>query len=489
MKVTKTAKKVKLVKGIVISIVGSMLLVGCNTVELKKIDTNKENKISQMIDEKNKVKEEEIEEKKTKIQNVRLGHGEYVNKKGEKIAVELIMAEGTTYTEAIGDSYEENYEGICEIRLLRNKDIIDKVELMGTKQYIFDGVFEIPLADYNEDNRISFLLGEKSDRKNQEFTMFYIEKDQIKPYSGENKLLISTQDRYVTLLEKNEVNDLFYRVYNKETGEIQKKNLRIIEEEILSYDTFPLETYEVEASYHKLIITPASKDYEEKKDAIKKDERLNALKEELSTTYFNFEKNQIAEVKVPNSIYVLTNKLNHLPENYVPSDLVKPDVRFSFAGESEKAYLREKPAKALEELFEAGDKEGIYLFALSGYRSYNNQKRIYDGFVAGRGVEATDKISARPGHSEHQTGLTMDVTTESVNFRLSSTLGKKKEGIWIAEHAHEFGFIVRYLEDRTNITGYSYEPWHLRYVGKEVATVLYEYNLSLEELYTILYNE
>lgn len=131
------------------------------------------------------------------------------------------------------------------------------------------------------------------------------------------------------------------------------------------------------------------------------------------------------------------------------------------------------------------EKKGIKLYGVSGYRSYTRQKEIYDRNVATRGKAATDAVSAIPGSSEHQTGLTIDVSAQSVSYRLDQSFGDTKEGKWLAKHCHEYGFIIRYPYGKEKITGYSYEPWHIRYVGTTVASYLYKNNLTLEEYYGI----
>jgi D-alanyl-D-alanine carboxypeptidase len=185
----------------------------------------------------------------------------------------------------------------------------------------------------------------------------------------------------------------------------------------------------------------------------------------------------------PNSITVLVNKELSLPTDYEPSDLVIPNVSFSKTVNHENSHLRLVAARALERLFEEAKKEDIYLNAVSGYRSYKRQYDIFTNNIKRKGLEHTMKFSAKPGYSEHQTGLTMDVSSDSANNRLELSFAKTKEAIWIAENSHRFGFIIRYPEDKTEITGYAYEPWHIRYVGISLATYLYENNLTLEEYY------
>lgn len=130
---------------------------------------------------------------------------------------------------------------------------------------------------------------------------------------------------------------------------------------------------------------------------------------------------------------------------------------------------------ALEKLQAAANLEGYSLKLVSGYRSYSTQKSIYNSYINRWGREYTDTVSARPGHSEHQTGLAFDVG------ELSNNYGNTKEGIWLKENCHRYGFILRYLKGKEDITGYTYEPWHIRYVGVEIATEIMSKNITLEE--------
>ena len=138
-------------------------------------------------------------------------------------------------------------------------------------------------------------------------------------------------------------------------------------------------------------------------------------------------------------------------------------------------------ALALEELFDQADKDGIKLYGVSGYRSYTTQQFVYQNNINRFGMANAEIYSAKPGASEHQTGLAVDVSCASMGSSLSAGFAQTKEGIWLAEHCANYGFIIRYPMDRTDITGYGYEPWHIRYVGKEVAKYLTENDLVLEE--------
>jgi D-alanyl-D-alanine carboxypeptidase len=219
------------------------------------------------------------------------------------------------------------------------------------------------------------------------------------------------------------------------------------------------------------------------------DPRLSSLITHLGQYNYNLTLNQIGEVTDPDSLYLLTNKLNHLPADYIPKNLVEPAIRFSFDSPDEKRNLQEPAALALEALFTAASDADLNLFAVSGYRSYERQEAIYNNKVSSVGLTSADAVSARPGHSEHQSGLAMDISCESIGFGLEYAFGSTPEGLWVAAHAHEFGFIIRYPEDKTDITGYNYEPWHLRYIGIDLADYIYEHQLTLEQLYASILNQ
>lgn len=184
--------------------------------------------------------------------------------------------------------------------------------------------------------------------------------------------------------------------------------------------------------------------------------------------------------------FFLVNRSQLISESFVP-EIRKTNL----VGLSQS--MRLDAADALEAMFSAAKEDGVRLATVSGYRSYSKQNTIYNRKVASAGVEVADAYVALPGSSEHQLGLAMDVT-KSGSSSLSSKFGTTAEGKWIAENAYQYGFIIRYQEGMEEITGYSYEPWHLRYVGIEYATEVFESGVPLElyvsshrvELYTYL---
>lgn len=156
---------------------------------------------------------------------------------------------------------------------------------------------------------------------------------------------------------------------------------------------------------------------------------------------------------------LIVNKSYSLPEDYNPGDLT-PACQAAF-----------------DELVDAAAEEGLEIYLISGFRSYELQTSLYSRYVAEDGQAAADTYSARPGHSEHQSGLAIDVNS------LSNSFADTPEGLWLAAHAHEYGFIIRYAEEKQAITGYIYEPWHIRFVGKPTAKAVYESGLCLEEYF------
>lgn len=182
----------------------------------------------------------------------------------------------------------------------------------------------------------------------------------------------------------------------------------------------------------------------------------------------------------PNSITVVVNKHRPLqPLDYTP-EIVWADVPYGFAPE-----MRPVTAAALTEMFAAYTAEtGGQLLAQSSYRSYDDQVFTYNSCVANLGFTQAERACARPGHSEHQTGLTVDVAAVGTGCLIQECFGDLVPGQWLAANGWRFGFIVRYPSGYEHITGYAYEPWHMRYTGIDVATDMHTRGIAtLEEYY------
>ncbi len=188
----------------------------------------------------------------------------------------------------------------------------------------------------------------------------------------------------------------------------------------------------------------------------------------------------------PSSLWVVVNKKHPLsPASYAPNDLVIPKVAQRVPG-NESMQLRHEAAAATEAMFGSAAQQNISLMISSGYRSYTYQVNLYASYVHKSGQAEADKISARPGHSEHQTGLAFDVEPASQNCEILPCFADTAEGKWIKAESYKYGFIIRYTPDKVDVTGYSSEPWHLRYVGIELATEMHNQNIrTLEEFFGI----
>ncbi len=189
----------------------------------------------------------------------------------------------------------------------------------------------------------------------------------------------------------------------------------------------------------------------------------------------NYYKN-IKTITEPDIYLVLVNKEYKLPENYVPSKLELISNEFA----NENKYLREEARIAFETLSKNAKELGYRIIAVSTYRDYEYQNKLYNMYVEEKGLDYADKCSARPGHSEHQTGLAVDVEGSNHDY---DEFENSKEFIWMKENAYKYGFILRYPKGKEKITGFKYEPWHYRYVGLDTAKTIHDENLTLEEYY------
>lgn len=202
-----------------------------------------------------------------------------------------------------------------------------------------------------------------------------------------------------------------------------------------------------------------------------------------NTKYFTPSANLKAGIpKMPSADRLrLVNKANALPSTYRSPQLVTLTIPTVYQKGSERTLMTAEASYALAKLYYAGRKQGHTLYALSAYRSYSTQKSLYTYYVNTRGVAYASKYVARPGHSEHQTGLAVDMTSQRMRLGLYESFDRSPEGKWMLQNAHLYGFIVRYPKGKEKITGYNYEPWHLRYVGVTEATMMKQKNWAFEE--------
>lgn len=195
---------------------------------------------------------------------------------------------------------------------------------------------------------------------------------------------------------------------------------------------------------------------------------------------------ELYSIDEPGSPWWIVNKRRPLPDDYEPASMRSPDMELRWADDAESMQVSTQAVEDLEELNSAAKEDDINLMLVSAYRSEEYQAELYNGYVRSAGQEDADRFSARPGTSEHQTGLVVDLGRPDGECEIEECFGETKEGKWLADNAYKYGFIIRYLDGKEDITGYLYEPWHFRWVGKELAAELHGSNQTLEEFFGLL---
>ena len=212
--------------------------------------------------------------------------------------------------------------------------------------------------------------------------------------------------------------------------------------------------------------------YKKKNPSLSIEQVIKNVNMNLDLTFYE----DIKEARNIDTEKVLVNKYYYLDDEYVPNNLETISNQYSLNG----MKLVDIAKDAFEEMAKAAKKEGLTIIAMSSYRSYDYQVNLYNRYVKEDGKVAADTYSGRPGHSEHQTGLAVDVYNKEKDY---TNFDKTDEYNWMLEHAHEYGFILRFPKDKENETGYQFESWHYRYVGKKAAKEIKEKNISFEEYY------
>ncbi len=183
-------------------------------------------------------------------------------------------------------------------------------------------------------------------------------------------------------------------------------------------------------------------------------------------------------LKDDGNLLVLVNKYHGVAPDYEPKGMVEVDLSMAAW---DGIYIKKEAYDAFTELFRDAEAQGLKMCICSGYRTYDYQQELFLGNLESQGEEYTHMFSAYPGRSEHHTGLAIDITSPSMDWALSQDFADYPEGKWLDEHCQDYGFILRYPEGKEDITGYGYEPWHFRYVGKEVAKEIMSKGITFEE--------
>lgn len=210
----------------------------------------------------------------------------------------------------------------------------------------------------------------------------------------------------------------------------------------------------------------------------KKNQNLN-IKDIITRVNIGLDKKPYTNTKespYKNKIYILTNKYTYLNKKYIPENLEYLDTSYSRTG----MMLVKKAKDKLELMINDAKKQGITIRVISSYRSYSYQENLYNTYVEKDGKKLADTYSARPGFSEHQTGLCIDVDDNKLDY---NNFHNSKSYEWMQNNAHLYGFIERYPKGKEHITLYTYESWHYRYVGKKIAKYIKKHNITFDEYY------
>lgn len=226
-------------------------------------------------------------------------------------------------------------------------------------------------------------------------------------------------------------------------------------------------------SYYKSNNIKRYQDYHKLNNDLSVSDVVTSVNLNLDLPYYTNTK----EAKYLNTFYTLVNKYNYLRDDFVPNNLVEMTTPYSKEG----IYLVEEARDNFYKLVDKAKEEGLTIRAISAYRGYTYQKRLYDKYVEADGVNKADTYSARPGFSDHQTGLAIDVDNTISSFE---NFTNTKEYQWMLDNSYKYGFILRYPSGKESITTYQFESWHYRYVGLKLAKKIKASNLTFDEYFT-----
>ena len=214
------------------------------------------------------------------------------------------------------------------------------------------------------------------------------------------------------------------------------------------------------------------KKYKEKHKELSTSQIIKNVNMNLDKEFYKYN----IPAKYLNTNKILVNKYYYLKKDYVPNNLEEVNLEYSRPN-----MILQKEAKYYFELLaKKAKEENLNIIAMSTYRSYQYQEKLYNTYKEKDGVLIADTYSGRPGHSEHQTGLSVDVYNGKEPY---TNFENTEEFIWMNKHAYEYGFILRFPKDKEKETGYQYESWHYRYVGKRIAKYIKKHNITYEEYY------
>lgn len=254
---------------------------------------------------------------------------------------------------------------------------------------------------------------------------------------------------------------------NEKKG-INKKEPKVVEQKKLT----EMEKAKNELKYYKDENAKEYEEYRQKNPDLSIEKVITNVNIGLNNKYYTNTKPS----KYLNTEKILVNKYNYVTEDYIPEKLQIVSSKYSSKTVKLVSYAKE----AFEELAAAAENENYTINAMSSYRDYAYQNTLYNNYAKKDGYDNADTYSARPGYSEHQTGLAVDIDNKKEYF---TNFEKTKEYEWMQNNAYKYGFILRFPKDKVLETGYEYESWHYRYVGKEIAKYIHDNNMCYEEYY------
>lgn len=212
--------------------------------------------------------------------------------------------------------------------------------------------------------------------------------------------------------------------------------------------------------------------YKNKNKDLKYNDIVAIINTEANIDWFDNEK----QTDISKNELMLVNRIYGLEKDYVPNDIVNIPMTYAYSGNKISKSILDK----IIELINAGKEEGFTFVVSQGYRSYDEQKRLYDSYASSNGMKEADKFVARAGHSEYQTGLTFDLKPYN---KVIDDVENNPEYLWLRKNAYKYGFIFRLEKDKEKVTGFKSSTWKLRYVGETAASLIYSEKICFEEYY------
>ncbi len=284
----------------------------------------------------------------------------------------------------------------------------------------------------------------------------YKQKQYEKTYEYKLITLGYSESETKTLLDNYQEKEIEYIL----TNEVNNNYLNLLNDKYFIYEYFYTYLEELEKNPNNSI-----------RNIIEKVNTLTNYEYYTNTVKADISKNEL----------MLVNKYYYLDKDYIPENLVSIPTTYSWGEYGSKQVVDFVYEAYLNMWKSANSEANLYLMANSTYRDYDKQEDVYNEYKDARGEDYADSIAARPGFSEHQTGYTLDIFEK--NATNQETFHESAAYAWLKDNAHRFGFILRYPSDKEDVTGYSFESWHFRYVGIDVATYIYENNITFDEYY------